>query len=149
MDQQEQPNPTASQSQSSVELIPRKYVDVIWHIVVDKIKAATDKTEDEVSLHEILSGLHDQTMQMWVTDDSEMVAITQINTYSSGKKYLTYVICSGSDFKKYGHFEETINEWGRSQGCIGSELYGRPGWQKVLKDYRTVHVLLRREYEDT
>lgn len=150
MEQPEQPSHTASQSPSSLDIhiIPRKHVDVIWAIVFDKIKKALDRTDGEVTPHKILNELHNSTMHLWVTDDAGLCAVTQINTYDNGKKYLCYVIVSSDELDKYRHFEEVVNEWGKEHGCIGSELYGRVGWMKVLKDYKPVHVLMRKDYED-
>lgn len=41
--------------------------------------------------------------------------------------------------------EATFERVAQVNGCVGCEIYGRPGWERKLKNFRRVAVVLRRE----
>jgi hypothetical protein len=88
---------------------------------------------------------------LWVVvDDNMKVAlITEILEYPQ-KRTLAVPFCGGE--------EHLIDQWlpdivramddhARHNGCVSVEIFGRPGWEKILKgyDYKKRYVVLERE----
>lgn len=140
-------NLTQSPTQLRVKLIPTARVNNVWDFVEPKIAEAVQHSDGTTTVQGIYRQCSNGDMQLWITSDLNMVVVTQINIYSNNAKYLTVIALAGNDFDKYKHLEKTLEDWSRQWGCQGIELYGRQGWTRKLKEYRTVHTLMRRTYE--
>lgn len=124
-------------------VVPRNQVAASWPDLYEQIKRVEGQDwEPEDVLEELESG----TAQAWGLrgDPIQTLWITKIvNAYS--RKYGIVWICAGfhieSGLEMYRNY---IEPWFREQRCQWIEISGRPGWQKILPDYRRQAVILRK-----
>lgn len=127
-------------------LINKKMAIKLWPSIRDKVEKACEYSGGIVTPLTIYKGILSNDMQLWVTDDMNMIAVTQISNYDDGSKYLTWVLLSGDNLKEYMSLKNIIDDWAVSHGCQGDELLGRPGWSKILNGYKEIYRFLRQEY---
>lgn len=79
-----------------------------------------------------------QRATFWPMPNS--AAVTQIAAYPNGKVLRVWL--AGGDLDELTHFLPAGENYARTQGCIAVEMEARPGWERVLKDYRKHAVIL-------
>ena len=94
---------------------------MIWHEVEKPLRDAVDRSDGLNTMELIYKKLMDTSQQLWIGRGG--VAVTEINTYPDGRKWLNFVIVSGEGFEFYRHFQDEIEAGARDMGCVGSELY--------------------------
>lgn len=70
---------------------------------------------------------------LWFSENAAIAA--EIKTYPTGAKVI-HGLCAAGDLQEIT--DELIpqaNAWGRVQGCIGSLIESRAGWQRQLKKH--------------
>jgi hypothetical protein len=84
-----------------------------------------------------------QTKQVWVALDDYIraLAITTILEFPR-RKLLKIIGCTGRGYKDWSHLVSGIENFARLEGCSHIEAIARPGWHKILKDYRKTHIRL-------
>tara|TARA_R110000824_G_scaffold231040_1_gene418821 strand:- start:475 stop:825 length:351 start_codon:yes stop_codon:yes gene_type:complete len=115
-------------------------------MISDALERSGRHTPDE-----ILLDLRSGEAQLWImwaetVTDAEIlgVCVTYIME-SERKKVCRLWLCTGHDRRRWVHHVKTIEEWAASIGCHAMDAVVRPGWEKVLRDYRKTHVILERE----
>lgn len=81
-------------------------------------------------------------MQLWINKPTA-AAITEIRNYPH-KKVCCVIVAGGKDLDQFQKDLEVIAAWGKEQGCATMRVEGRPGWQRVLKNYQLSTVSLER-----
>lgn len=85
--------------------------------------------------------------QLWVIGedgDALAIVVTDIQQYPAFKA-CRMMQCAGNDKKRWLHHLDDIKAWARSVGCDRMQAIARPGWAKVLNDFKRTHVILERE----
>ena len=122
-------------------------VDELWPAIVTEIK----RTDDDVTDSEDIKALVKKgTWQLWIyTEDSviQLVATTSF-IYYGDKKMCRIETIAGRGREEYTRCLKDIEEWAKLNACIGMDIFGRKGWEKVLKpfDYNFEAVLLRKYF---
>tara|TARA_R100000808_G_C2150583_1_gene159373 strand:- start:1264 stop:1758 length:495 start_codon:yes stop_codon:yes gene_type:complete len=101
--------------------------------------------------YDVLNDLRAGKAQLWVAgygDTVDGICVTCINTYPKSKVCLIWLL-SGNRGGVYSW--ELINQlltkieaWAEAQGCDLMSIEGRPGWERVLPDYKKTKVILER-----
>lgn len=125
--------------------IPSAKVPEIWPFAEELVSSAVERS-GELSAQDILDALLSRNMQLWAAFDNGLkaIAVTEIQVLPR-KKLGSILICTGEGRKEWEYALSIIEDWARSEGCTGMKLLARPGWERVLKDYRKTHVLLEKE----
>tara|TARA_R110002012_G_C11522128_1_gene599564 strand:+ start:416 stop:823 length:408 start_codon:yes stop_codon:yes gene_type:complete len=126
--------------------VQRNDIDTAWPAVREIISDALERSGRHTP-EEILSDLRSGEAQLWLAwaDDAILgVCVTYIME-SERKKVCRLWLCTGHDRKRWVHHVKTIEEWAQSVGCHAMDAVVRPGWEKVLRDYKKTHVILERE----
>lgn len=134
---------------SAMELnfIDRAELPNIWSVVRNDILKAVDYSRGRYNEKAIVDGLITGAMQLWVLFDDEikMSMITQIMTYPTGLKVCEVTLLGGLDSKEWVNFVVgELDKWAVSLGCHSLQIIGRPGWEKVLKNWGKIAVMLER-----
>ena len=133
-----------STTSSSVKLygVIASDMEPIWDTVSSHIKSALQYSDGKYSLEDIREGLESQQMQLFIAMADEIIAsaITQITDYPQ-KRVLTIVLLGGERMNEWLPLLNQLEKWGIDEGCEQIELYGRPGWEKVLKWEKTYIAL--------
>ena len=97
--------------------------------------ALTNHSANELSLPDIVQGLVEQRMQLWIAMDNnrvvQAVTVTQIATYPQ-KRRLRFLTLRGLDIEKWVGMLKNIEDWALAHGCVEIEAWVRPGLRKML-----------------
>lgn len=78
---------------------------------------------------------------LWPMERS--AAVTQLHEYPKGRVLRLWL--AGGDLKELLHFLPAADNYARAQMCIAIECEGRPGWERVFKQYDKRRVVLVKE----
>lgn len=132
---------------SSVDLVcvDPSNVQQIWPQARLLIKSAIEHTGlsdfDQIE-SQVLSG--DQLLWLAISDHIEAAATTHL-VKTRGKPLLVITACSGSGRERWISLRHKIEAYAKAEGCSRVRLYGRKGWQRVLRDYRVEYVVMDKE----
>lgn len=115
-------------------------VHEIWPQASGLIRAAIERTDlsDFVDIEKaVLSG--DQLLWLAISDRIEAAAVTHLS-----RNICTLVACAGHQRDRWLPLFAKIEGYAKSEGCKCVRIYGRKGWERVLKNYRVEHVVLER-----
>lgn len=126
--------------------VPVNGISQVWSKVEPMIRDALALGE---TTSEVLLRLYKGDAQLWVIlNDGEAIAavVTEVVTEVTDRKVCNIWAVGGSDMHKWFDFLSTIEEWAADNGCdaIGIE-HARPGWKRLMKDYKITHVSLEKE----
>lgn len=118
-----------------------KDVATIWPQASGLIRAAIERTglsEFADVEKQVLAG--DQLLWLAISDHIEAAATTHLS-----RGVCTLVACSGHERERWLPLFAKIEAYAKAEGCKCVRLYGRKGWERVLKNYRVEHVILERQ----
>lgn len=94
----------------------------------------------------LLAPLNDGLATLWVAIDGavKMALVTELIDTDQGRECFLRMI-GGTDRAGWLPFLENVIEWARAQGCVALEGTMRPGWERVLPEFKKTFVVLRRE----
>lgn len=121
-----------------------KTVDQIWPQARDLIRAAiehTDLSEFSEIEADVLNG--DQLLWLAISDRIEAAATTHL-IKTRGKPVLIITACSGYQMERWLPLLTRIEHYARAEGARCVRIYGRKGWERALKDYRTEYVIMEK-----
>lgn len=74
----------------------------------------------------------------WSPAENSVVAIagTEIHRKPSGRTGLVIAMAAGRDHRQWIHLVAALERFGAAQGCDFVEIRGRPGWARLLPQYR-------------
>ena len=124
--------------------VPPKEVHLIWPQARNLIRAAIEKTDlsDFADIeYDVLSG--DQLLWLAVSDHIEAAATTHL-IKTRGSPVLVITACSGHNRERWLPLMAQIETYAKNEGASRVRLYGRPGWQRALKDYHVEHVIMEK-----
>ena len=131
---------------SSVDLlcVDPKNVHQIWPQARGLIRAAIEQTDlsDFADIEkDVLAGW--QLLWLAISDRVEAAATTHL-IKTRGKPVLIVTAVSGSQMERWLPLRNRIEHYAKAEGCSCVRLYGRKGWERVLKDYRVEYVILEK-----
>lgn len=133
--------------QATLHGIPSTDLQIVWKDVKPFIEDALKLGDGRWTLDSIYQSIQSKDRQLWITLDPgvKAVGITEIINYP-GKKVCNMFLVAG-ELNFIVPFFPEFREWAKEEGCSTIELYGREGWQKVLKDsgWKRAGVILRHE----
>jgi hypothetical protein len=121
----------------------------VWDRIAPLLEKAIHYSDGKYNLEKIKEGVLARILQVWVAERTNTITtcmVTEIKNYPTDTR-LTVVFYAGESVKEYMHFKEVLYQWAREHGCSSVELYGRPGWERVLKEdnFEKIHTVLRRK----
>lgn len=114
-----------------------------WLRCEPMLQRVIDEAENMVDLDYVWSEVISERSQFWPMPRA--VIVTRIEVYPSGVKALLHWLCGGDDLDDMRATEATIAKWAKKQGCTRSEIVGRRGWLRALKDYREGSTIMVKE----
>jgi hypothetical protein len=126
----------------SVDLIcvPPNEVTQVWPYAGPMIRVAIEQTNlsDFADVEkDVMSG--DQLLWLAISDHIEAAATTHLS-----RNVCTLTACSGHQRERWLPLMSKIEAYAKAEGCRTLRLYGRVGWQRVLKDYRVEHIVMEK-----
>lgn len=80
--------------------------------------------------------------RLFATEKSAILA--SVKRYPSGLLEVQCEAAIGNLLELSGHLILSINAWAKSIGCESSQIQSRPGWGRVMKDYKLYQTCLRK-----
>jgi len=119
-------------------------IDATWDEISPFVQRVIDKIDLYHTLKEIKEALKTEQMQLFVDrkDGIKSICVTQI-VVKPNYKFLEIVLNAGH-LSSVPLFRR-IEQWAKEKGCKKVTLIGRPGWGKVLSDYKQTEITLEKE----
>lgn len=95
---------------------------------------------------EVFEAIKDQEAQVWgVVYRQEILGIwiTRIQNTSKAKYGLIWIL-AGRDVPMGLELFKQCEDWLREMGCKYIEMQGRPGWKRIMPEYKQKYVVLRK-----
>jgi hypothetical protein len=118
----------------------------IWPYVEPLIRRAVERSIS-TDLVTVAAKLVRRQALLWVVWDGTHIraaVVTSINT-ANGKKRCVIVACGGNGIEGWLPLIGRIEDYARAEGCMSMAIIGRRGWQRRLKDYRPLAVMLEKK----
>lgn len=121
-----------------LSLVPSEQIKTTWPLVAPMLARAVPYSAGRMNLRSILEGLLEQRFLLWVAYDDAgadigAVFTTRTAVYSQ-RSSLVIDCAAGSQMRHWLHLASaTFRAYARDAGLAGVEMFGRPGWARVLK----------------
>lgn len=82
---------------------------------------------------------------LWIGEDEAIrcAVVTRVHKTARGRVCEIWLM-GGKDRADWLHFIDEIEAMARANGCVAMEIVGRPGWRRVLPDYRLSAVVIEK-----
>jgi hypothetical protein len=100
---------------------------------------------ERYTLDDIEDDVRSGNMQLWIawTGDAVVKAVGVTEIFGHGPAKTCCIVYATGDLEVLMNHIKTLEDWAKSLDCK-VEIFGRPGWVKMLPDYEIKHVLLER-----
>ena len=120
----------------SVTGAPPESLSNLWPTVMPLLRPAVKRSGGRVTLATLANGLREKRYQLWVAHHSEMgiaaAFVTRVATYPN-RRTLVVDFAGGTRMTEWVDLaQRTFREYALQAGLSGVELYGRPGWLRML-----------------
>ena len=135
--------------------IPASNLKDVWNLVKKDIDQALSYSGNYTDSEFVLEQLKQNKFQLWVLWDKEQptptekyygVVVTEI-IQRKLKRSCHVFIMTGRSRQKWTPLIKVLEDFAIEQECNQIELYARPGWQKVLQNfkYKRTHIVLEKQ----
>lgn len=130
--------------------VPVEAFSRIYDEVIPLIVKALKHSDGKYSIEDIVRIINSRDGQLWVAcyEDSKVTTmmVTQVITYPQERRLLI-LLYAGQGVASTGYFLPVIYEGARKLGCTAVEIYGRPGWERVMEreGFKKVHTVLSKK----
>jgi|TARA_R100000773_G_C4221190_1_gene120172 IS1 family transposase len=135
--------------------IPPDHIEKVWVQVENDITKALIRSGGYANSNHFKDNCLKKIFQLWILWDKEHketndkyfgVVITEI-IQRPLQKCLNIRIMTGKHREKWQHLIKHIEDFARKEKCDRMELIARPGWERVLRNfkYNKSHVLLEKK----
>lgn len=122
------------------------HIEIVWPVAAPLIKKAMQRGDlgtFEGVKNDVL-GAHALLWLAWIEPEIAGVAVTQISN-TEGGKVCVIVACGGSGINSWVSLISAIEKYAKDEGCRCTRIFGRKGWARLLKGYRTARVVLEKD----
>jgi hypothetical protein len=130
--------------------VPSSRLGAVWPYVEKLIAEALKRGEPCFGAEDVRKYLETGGWQLWIAyrgNDVLLACCTEILNYPN-RRVCTLPIVTGQDRDEWIEHLNTIETWAAAQGCTLMKVTARPGWRRILKDYRWTHVELEKKLWD-
>lgn len=132
---------------SCLDPVKRDDLFNIWNQVVPYLEKALQFSDEKFKIDDILRGCMKQDMMLWVVYNDDKLSgcfVTELFDYPQDRR-LNILLLSGDGFDDIVEHLEKFKEWASANGANAIEMYGRPGWKKVLEPhgFERTHTVMR------
>jgi hypothetical protein len=131
----------------TVEGVAAAAIRGVWPRVLPWIERALAEGLGHLESRDVRDALERRDMQLWIArrEDAVVAAlVTEIVVYPR-RKVCRFVLMGGADGQRevWLPWLSLLEAWARAEGCDLVEIYGRPGWARLVRHDRRRVVLER------
>ena len=135
--------------------IPSSNLDDVWSLVKKDISQALSYSGNHTDAQFVYDTIKQSKMQLWVIWDKSKpttiekyfgVVVTEL-IKKKLKQSCHIFIMTGKGRQQWQHLLSVIEDFAEQHGCDQMELIARPGWARILKQYKykRTHVVLEKQ----
>lgn len=127
--------------------VPVDHVGDVWNSIRPMILQMVARSKGRMTERGLLDAILAAESQLWLSyrdDKPEALMLTEIVTVGTVKTCKMFA-ATGHNRQHWAGFLGVFEEWARSEGCQVVEAIARPGWEKVLSEYKKTHVVLEKD----
>jgi hypothetical protein len=130
---------------ASLHCIPRQLAREIWPMVKEQLFAAVTRTDLSHTI-DIERDVLDGDGVLWLACDGQTIEAAAVTLLARTDRHLVCLITAlgGSNMAKWLPLLSEIEGWARAEGAALVRFMGRPGWGRILENYRVSNVVLER-----
>lgn len=100
----------------------------------------------EYSLGDVLKSIYDGLSVLWlIREGDEVVGVFTVKVYEYPEsKILMLHLLGGDKIEEWLHLLSEVEDYGRDLGCDTVEMHGRYAWKKLLPDYTSERIILKK-----
>lgn len=123
---------------------------LVWQEVKPLILAALDYADNKDTIGSIYESILRRDRQLWLVSLRGGIVgavVTEVSVYPNDKR-LTILYLAGKEFGRWVHLWREMKAWAESEGCNSVEIFGREGWEKVLRplNFKKIHTVLKADF---
>jgi hypothetical protein len=117
----------------------------IWPLVADRIRSAVLRTDLSHTV-DIERDLLEGDGLLWLACSGSTIEAAAASLLVRTDRHLVCLItaCGGENMGRWLDLLGGIEEWAKAEGAALVRIYGRPGWVRMLRNYRVSNVVLER-----
>lgn len=117
----------------------------VWPLVAKRIRSAVLRTDLSHSA-DIERDLLEGDGLLWLACTGSTIDAAAATLLTRTDRHLVCVITAlgGENMGRWLDLLPGIEEWAKSEGAALVRVYGRPGWVRMLRNYRVSNVVLER-----
>lgn len=125
--------------------VPQDRARDTWPHVSDLIKKAVER--GGLGSYKIIQDMVlDGRALLWIAcEDNRLLPAALVTSLEIEDKRTVCAIVAYAGTKELLPLLSGVEEYARAKGCQSMRLMGRKGWQRMLKDYQSKHVILEKD----
>jgi hypothetical protein len=129
--------------------IPTENVEMVWTLAEDHVERAVDRTDGLVSAEQHRNACAEGIRCLWfVWDVEKKECVAAFVTEVINDVFFMWV-CGGKRMNEWKQLaQDGLEQWARDYDCKGMQLWGRPGWARVLGPlgYKKTLIAMNKEF---
>lgn len=130
-----------------MELHIVKDVENYRNIFLPYIESFVESAKGRYDIEDVFSNVKNGHWILWVVHeegDVKAVLLTQTIQYPKLKEF-QIIMCVGDKHKEWYHLISKIEEYAKLIGCTKLTALTRPGWEKIMLEYKKSHIYQERD----
>jgi hypothetical protein len=125
--------------------VPASAVSLLWPCARRFVERALDESGGHLGAEDVLAALRRREMQLWVLRRGAPIVgalVTEIVRWP--RRSVCRLVLAGAEDglrEEWLSWRGLIERWARAEGCASIEIYGRPGWARLVPGARKRVVL--------
>lgn len=91
---------------------------------------------------DLIAEIRNRRSQLWIAADDEVKAVMLTEVTTDRLKTVNITHCAGKDRHEWLHLLADIKLWVKAVGSRRLRITARPGWERVLPEFKKTHVVL-------
>lgn len=112
-----------------------------WPHARELLESSAERGGD-VTIEEIEAELLSGQALLWASEAGDFAGVTQIVPVRGGRQCFIWQMGGEGPWLSY---LEAVEDYARKEGCVSIEGNMRPGFERILSDWKKVAVVLRKE----
>ena len=121
---------------ASLSSVSADEVSLVWGTAFPLLKKALDRGAGRLNEAVVYKGLLTGELCLWLATKNGLIGamVTQVYVYPTGLRVFRMLLAGGERAEDWFPLLPQLQAHGKSLGCTKMELFGRPGWEKLMPE---------------